>query len=164
MHEQGRPTKYRPEYDELILSPEFDGLFLVEIASKLEVSESTIYLWAAAHPSFSESLTRARENCLRKLVKKGIDNLITNKDIKLNEKTLENFLQVAGFGRRLPALRGVDNEHEALRIVQDAVADGTIIAAHAESLSKVISSKLEARKVLEMAKDIESIKQKLGID
>ena len=163
MKENGRPTKYLPEYDKLILEGDYKGLFLVQIASKLEICESTIYEWAKKHPSFSESLTRARENCISKLVETGFFNLVTDKDIKLNEKTLENFLQVAGFGRRLPELAKEKNEYKALAIIQDAMAYGKIVPSQAEAYSKVIATKLEARKTLEMAGDIESIKEKLGI-
>lgn len=165
MAESGRPTKYISDYDELILSEDYDGLFIEQIAKKMEVSKSTLYEWCKHHPSFAVALTRARENCIDRLLQTGSDNLVTyDKNTKLHEKTLSEYLRFAGLGRRLPALAKEDDEHKALAIVQEAVANGEIIAEHAESLSKVLMSKLEARKTIEMADEIKLIKEKLGIE
>lgn len=160
----GRPTKYKPEYDHLILTDDFCGLFLVQIANKLDVDEATLYRWAKEHPSFCQSLNRARANCSQNLLDKALQNITTDRDTKLNERTLENLMQISGLNRRIPELVGVDDEHKALAIVQDAVADGRLLSHQAESHTKVITAKLEARKVLEMAQDIANIKEQLGIE
>ena len=57
---QGRPTKYKSEYDEIAYKLAMLGLIDTEIAEFFEVAESTINLWKLNHPSFSESLNRGK--------------------------------------------------------------------------------------------------------
>ena len=57
----GRPTKYRPEIDQLVFDYMDDGLSIVQAARKLNVARSTIYKWADDNKGFSDTLTRARE-------------------------------------------------------------------------------------------------------
>ena len=57
----GRPTKYSDEIGELVFSLMDDGLSVVQVARKLNVSRSTIYKWAEDNSEFSDTLTRARE-------------------------------------------------------------------------------------------------------
>ena len=59
---QGRPTKYKPEYDDLVLQEIGEkGLSIAQFARNLRVSRMSIYEWAEVHPSFSDALTRAKE-------------------------------------------------------------------------------------------------------
>jgi len=57
----GRPTKYSAEVGEVVFSLMDDGLSVVQVARKLNVSRSTIYKWAEDNSDFSDTLTRARE-------------------------------------------------------------------------------------------------------
>ena len=61
MAKMGRPTKYSPEVGEVVFSLMDDGLSVVQVARKLNVSRSTIYKWAEDNSDFSDTLTRARE-------------------------------------------------------------------------------------------------------
>ena len=61
MSKIGRPTKYSPEIGEVVFSLMDDGLSVVQVARKLNVSRSTIYKWAEDNSEFSDTLTRARE-------------------------------------------------------------------------------------------------------
>jgi len=53
---QGRPTKYKPEYDEQAAKLCQLGATDKQLAGFFKVSESTLNLWKLEHPSFSESL------------------------------------------------------------------------------------------------------------
>lgn len=57
---QGRPTKYKPEYDSQAFKLTLLGATDVEIADIFCVTESTIHLWKHEHPSFSESLKKGK--------------------------------------------------------------------------------------------------------
>jgi len=57
----GRPTKYKPEIDQLVFDYMDSGLSIVQVARKLNVARSTIYKWADDNKGFSDTLTRARE-------------------------------------------------------------------------------------------------------
>jgi len=61
MSKMGRPTKYSAEVGEVVFSLMDDGLSVVQVARKLNVSRSTIYKWAEDNSDFSDTLTRARE-------------------------------------------------------------------------------------------------------
>ena len=57
----GRPTKYRPEFCELVISVGEYGGWLSEMAEACDVHRSTMDEWASVHPEFSEALTRAKQ-------------------------------------------------------------------------------------------------------
>jgi len=61
MSNLGRPTKYSPEIGEVVFGLMDDGLSVVQVARKLNVSRSTIYKWADDNSDFSDIFTRARE-------------------------------------------------------------------------------------------------------
>ena len=61
MAKMGRPTKYSDEIGEVVFDLMDDGLSVVQVARKLNVSRSTIYKWAEDNSEFSDTLTRARE-------------------------------------------------------------------------------------------------------
>jgi hypothetical protein len=58
---QGRPTKYKPEYDEQVYKLCLLGATDKELADFLEVVESTINEWKLNFKSFSESIKRGKE-------------------------------------------------------------------------------------------------------
>ena len=61
MSKMGRPTKYSPEIGEVVFDLMDDGLSVVQVARKLNIARSTLYLWASENPDFSDTFTRARE-------------------------------------------------------------------------------------------------------
>ena len=65
---QGRPTKYKEEYDKLAYKMCLLGHTDVELAGFFEVNEDTIYEWKKQHQSFSESLKEGKEIADAKVV------------------------------------------------------------------------------------------------
>lgn len=59
--ENGRPTKYRKEYDEQARKLCLLGYTDVQLADFFGVAESTIHKWKLDFPSFSESLKAGKE-------------------------------------------------------------------------------------------------------
>lgn len=59
--EQGRPTKYKPEYDDQVYKLCLLGHTDIEIASFFEVHVSTINQWKLDYPTFSESLKKGKD-------------------------------------------------------------------------------------------------------
>jgi hypothetical protein len=57
----GRPTKYKPEYDDLAFKFCLMGATDARLAEFFEVVESTINCWKLEHPTFSESIKKGRE-------------------------------------------------------------------------------------------------------
>jgi len=52
----GRPTKYKKEFDEQARKLCLNGFIDAQIADFFNIQESTLNLWKKAHPSFMESL------------------------------------------------------------------------------------------------------------
>ena len=57
----GRPSLYRPEYDELAYKFCLLGADDAKLADLFKVTEDTIYEWKKVHPTFSDSITRGKE-------------------------------------------------------------------------------------------------------
>jgi transposase-like protein len=58
---QGRPTVYKPEYDDLIVQRANEGACFAEFAAEIGVSRQTLHNWKKAHPSFLDAYTRAEQ-------------------------------------------------------------------------------------------------------
>ena len=71
MAKVGRPTKYRPEFCDLIIKVGEEGGWLCEMAEACDVVRSTMDEWAANHPEFSEALTRAKQKAQAWFERKG---------------------------------------------------------------------------------------------
>lgn len=56
----GRPSIYRPEYCETVEDLGRQGMSPAQIASELNVTKSTLYVWAGVYPEFQDSLARAK--------------------------------------------------------------------------------------------------------
>jgi len=59
----GRPTKYRPEYCDLVIEVCSEGYSLTGFAGKIGVSRATISEWMGEHPEFSKAATAAQAAC-----------------------------------------------------------------------------------------------------
>ena len=59
--EQGRPTKYKPEFDELVYKYCLLGATDEELATFLDVDVATVNRWKSTHPSFCESIKKGKE-------------------------------------------------------------------------------------------------------
>lgn len=161
----GRPTKYKKEFCQTILKGDFVGLFNVQIANKLAITEETLYAWARINKEFSEALTRARQNCIDKFLKIGAENVVIDQEfVKLNEKTLAMLLGVSGLQKRLAKLADIDDEFLALKEIQRAVAANEVDERFADTAIRVVIAKLQVKKDTEMFNDIKLIKEKLGLE
>lgn len=63
MADRGRPSDYDPAYCVDVISLGKEGKSKAQMAAHFDVARSTIDTWAAAHPEFSEALTRAMAHC-----------------------------------------------------------------------------------------------------
>lgn len=59
--EQGRPTKYKPEYDKQAYKLCLLGYTDDELADFFDVHVATVNQWKISHPSFHESLKKGKE-------------------------------------------------------------------------------------------------------
>jgi hypothetical protein len=60
MKKQGRPTDYRPEYNQQVYRLCLLGATDKDIAEFFDIAESTLNNWKIAHPSFMESIKKGK--------------------------------------------------------------------------------------------------------
>lgn len=86
-HPGGRPTKYKPEFVQVIESLAKFGATISDIAEAFGVAESTVYLWANEHLEFSEALRSGRairdEMVINSLYHKAIGYSHKDTDIRV---------------------------------------------------------------------------------
>lgn len=58
---EGRPTKYKPEYNEKALQFLSLGKSIIQLAAHIGVARSTIYLWAKENDTFSDTLKHGQD-------------------------------------------------------------------------------------------------------
>jgi len=58
---RGRPTLYKPEYCDEIITLASEGRSITELAVCMGVNKSTLDLWADAHPEFAEAFEMAKQ-------------------------------------------------------------------------------------------------------
>ena len=58
---QGQPTKYKPEYDNIVETMAKKGITIDEIAEAFNVNQDTLYNWKELFASFSEALRRGKD-------------------------------------------------------------------------------------------------------
>lgn len=80
----GRPTKYKPEYDEMLIEHMSSGLSFESFAGVISVNQDTLHEWAKVNPSFSEAKKIAFSKCRCWWEKAGISGLWGSKDSTFN--------------------------------------------------------------------------------
>lgn len=56
-----RPTKFKPEYCELVINTMAEGKSLAAAAAQLRVARSTFYEWAKNHPEMAEAVAIGKD-------------------------------------------------------------------------------------------------------
>lgn len=74
----GRPTKYREEFDEMLIEHMTNGYSFESFAGVIEVNQDTLHEWSKKHASFSESKKIAFAKCQVFWEKMGINGLMNN--------------------------------------------------------------------------------------
>lgn len=64
-HPGGRPSKYKPEYCELVLADMAQGFSLTAFAGLIGTNRQTLLNWQEAHPEFLDAVTRGKALQLR---------------------------------------------------------------------------------------------------
>jgi hypothetical protein len=72
-----RPTDYKPEYCELVVSEMAKGYSLGAFAGTIGVSRATINVWMAKHPDFLEATSRGKAARLKQWETAGLKSAYT---------------------------------------------------------------------------------------
>lgn len=70
----GRPTKYKPEYCEMLVEHMREGFSFLSFGGLREVDcgQNTLYEWEKAHPEFQEAKIRGEQACRLQWEKLGM--------------------------------------------------------------------------------------------
>jgi hypothetical protein len=85
----GAPTKYKPEYCEMLVTHMAKGLSYESFGATLtpRISRSALYLWEKEHDEFMNAKKTGADASLLFWEQHGIDGLYSTKEEKYNEKT-----------------------------------------------------------------------------
>lgn len=75
----GRPTKFKPEFCDLIIKVAEEGGWLAEMAEACDVHRNTMDVWAKEHPEFLEALMRAKQKAQAWFEKTGRVSMFADK-------------------------------------------------------------------------------------
>jgi hypothetical protein len=78
-NKKGRPTKYKQEFCDTVISVGEAGGWLSEMAEACDVHRSTMDEWAANYPDFSEALMRAKQKAQAWFERMGREGLVMDK-------------------------------------------------------------------------------------
>lgn len=73
---RGRPTKYKPEYCQMLIDHMSTGLSYDTFSAIIEVNIDTLYEWEKVHKEFSEAKKVAVGKCLIFWEKLGVDHIL----------------------------------------------------------------------------------------
>jgi DNA-binding XRE family transcriptional regulator len=106
MSDAGRPTKYKEEYCDELISHMERGLSYESFAGYIGVSKQTIYDWEKANPEFLDAKKIAFEKCRLFWEELGIDNIISqsssSKDFGSESKSLNSTVWIFNMKNRFP--------------------------------------------------------------
>ncbi len=71
----GRPTEYKPEYDQKLIEHMNKGFSFESFAGVVSVTRATVYNWLDQHPSFLDAKDNGRQKSLLFWETQGIDGL-----------------------------------------------------------------------------------------
>jgi hypothetical protein len=71
----GRPTKYKPEFCEMLIDHMSEGYSFETFAAVVAVNRDTLYAWKDAHPEFSDAVKKAFDQCQWFWEQQGIKGL-----------------------------------------------------------------------------------------
>jgi transposase len=80
----GQPSKYKPEFCDLLIDHMATGLSFESFAAVVGVHRDTLYEWEKVHPEFAEAKKLAFDQCLLTWEKIGIGNIINKESRSLN--------------------------------------------------------------------------------
>lgn len=161
------PKRYTEEEklaiaDRIINDKSLFNLTVEQIAVKLSISKPTLYKWQRQYPEIRYALTIAQDRLLANTSNIFKENIISRNGERFNGGDYVKFLGLLGVNKRIPALYNEEDEAKALMVIQKALAEGTVCEKYAESCSRIVMSKLEAKKELELLKRIEALESRLA--
>lgn len=159
MAELGRPTKYKPEYDEQIIEEAWKGTNFYLIAAKWGVCRDSLYEWCDVHESFSDSYARAGDILLGKLLEKT-ENGMTDRNFNSNAA---NIVIVQGSKRRRK-IKGLSKGtlSDKTKVILENIESGNIEEDAGLTLTQTIALMAKIDEVTDLRQQVEKLEDEDG--
>ena len=129
----GRPTKYKPEFCDVVVNVGEEGETLVGMAEACDVSRETINEWIREHPEFSDAVKRGLQKSQAWWERQGRNGLLADK--------FQASLYSRSMAARFPA-----DWRETSRVESTGKDGGKIEVETTSGTAKDIMALLRARK------------------
>ena len=141
MGKVGRPTDYRDNYPELLLSIFKNKGDIADFCCEVMVTRDTFYYWLDKFPEFAEAYKMAKEFATSWLTKAGIEGMTAE---KFNATTWSILMRnKCGYTEhrkiQSPLNKGA-NADEKIAIIENQVAAGELTAGEAQQLVAIVTA------------------------
>lgn len=131
----GRPSKYKPEYCQMLVDHMASGLSFESFAAVIDVNRDTLWEWLKVHEDFSDSQKVASDKCRLFWEKLGINEIMNVSEYQGGSKSLNSTVWIFNMKNRF----GWRDKQE---IEQTTTINGTLnLETLANDLDEVLKSK-----------------------
>lgn len=118
----GRPTKYKPEYCEMLIEHMSQGYSYETFGAVVDCSKQTVYDWEEHFPEFVDAKKRAFTKCQQFWEKLGIDNIISRSSREYGSETLNTGVWVFNMKNRFKwtdRVEVIEKEEQPIKLAYD---------------------------------------------
>jgi len=168
----GRPTKYKPEYDDMIIEfakngcPETNLVTNDHFCDLFDCCEHSLYEWASKHESFSQAFARAQAIARRRWVDVAANNLVLNKEFSFDGRSWATILRnKMGYDNkayiRFPDLAKTEKITDRVKLTLDYLFKGLISIEDCEKLMTTFKTAITVENEAELRPLVEHLQQEL---
>lgn len=93
----GRPSKYKPEFCEMLVAHMGQGYSFESFGAIVDAHRDTLYEWEKQHPEFSDAKKKSKERCLFWWEKLGRHGAMGLKSMKIRRDGKEEEIDISRF-------------------------------------------------------------------
>lgn len=155
----GRPTKYKPEYDEEIITLSVKGMFFYRIAATWGVSYDSLNEWSHKIDSFCQAYACARTIQMANMMDKGLNGL---HDKNFNSQCFNvlssQFMKMAKERELQLNIEGETLSAQAHSVIND-LRNGKFSAAEFTQIMSGIATAAKIDEVTELRDKVEKLEE-----
>lgn len=160
----GRPTDYKPEYDEEIVKFVSEGMYIYEVCVKWGVSYDAVNEWSHRFPSFRRAYARAKTVQQANFMKVGMKGL---HDRNFNANVFNiistQFLKMAREREMALDFEGNTPAEKAASII-DSLKEGKMSADEFSKIMNGIATAVKIQEVTDLDERTKALEKKAGIE
>jgi len=163
MAELGRPTDYKPEFDDKIIELAKKNWSMWEIAAEFEVAYKTMWCWTEKQDSFRNAYARAKTiqtGGILKEIRENADNRNYNHNCpNMRLKYEAGFLEQPKV--RIKGISKGSHSDKANKVL-DEIEEGNLTADDASKMTNVVATIAKIDEVTELRDKVEKLEEAEG--